>query len=142
LPSNSVGLLVSSLGDPYNVRQFWIEVNRVLQPGGAALFTTPSYEWARAFRGADEDALSVAEFELASGDRVYLPSFILSEGEQVRLMEVSGLCVREVTQVAMSALDSQHLSPKLLLGRGPDASILTGFIAQKPYRHAAPPLNR
>src|ERR1700728_1042873 len=58
-------VVASSLGDPYNLDSFWAEIHRVLKIGGKCFFTTPSYDWAQAFRSApDSDSKHSSDFEL------------------------------------------------------------------------------
>lgn len=133
--SESLELLVSSLGDPYNKLDFWKEVYRVLRPGGISFFTTPSYEWAVAFRSEEDKMWS--EFELKDGSHIRVPSLIYSIDEQFRLIEDSGLQVNKVDYVPdhlpLSAL-KLPLSPKLLIEeRGSNASIVTGYVLTKAY---------
>jgi SAM-dependent methyltransferase len=132
LASESIGLLVSSLGDPYNKRRFWKEVNRVLRPGSMVLFTTPSYDWAYAFRDrGNEDAMKWAEFVLSNGRRVRVPSLIYPIDEQLKLVKESGFLVKEIASVPISALKRECLSPKLLIERGSNASVVTGYALVK-----------
>jgi SAM-dependent methyltransferase len=125
-------LVVSCLGDPYNSTTFWREVYRVLRPHGKCLFTTPSWEWAKAFR-EDADAVSMhsSAFELADGTRVLLPSHIYSEQDQIELMRSAGLAVSVVTHVSIGDLAGQKLSPKLVLTRGTDANVVTGYVGAR-----------
>src|ERR1700730_6849973 len=77
LKQDSTDFVASFLGDPYNVSKFWREVFRVLKPGGQFFFTTPSYEWASAFReGSVPGMQTTAEFVLADGRRIFVPSFV------------------------------------------------------------------
>lgn len=129
--SESIELLVSSLGDPYNEyneRKFWNEVHRVLRPGGFSFFTTPSYEWASEFRG--ESDMMQAEFELADGRRVWVPSWIYPEDKQLKIIMDSGLLVKKVSNVPRSALKSKLISPKILIGKR-DMSVVTGYFLIK-----------
>lgn len=127
LPDRSVDFLVSSLGDPYDVEAFWREAQRVVRPGGCVLYTTPSYEWSESFRIDDESRRREAEFELADGRRVVVPSYILPIGQQIALIERHHMSVREVAEIPMSALREHPISPKLVPRRGPQASVVTGY---------------
>lgn len=130
--SASLGLLVSSLGDPYNEPAFWGEAYRVLRPGGLVFFTTPAYEWARAFRRQSrQDEVMSAEFELLGGRVVSVPSWIYPVDEQKRMVEGSGLECREEAQVRRSELGPENLSPKLNIGGESDINIVTGYVATK-----------
>lgn len=128
LKSSSAGSIVSILGDPYNESRFWNEVRRVLRPGGLALFTTPSFEWASAYREATKSDPGLAEFELRDGRRRQLASRILTPEEQISEVESAGLTVKEVSEVPMRCLRGP-LSPKILCLRGPESSLVTGFVA-------------
>lgn len=133
LESQCLDLLVSSLGDPYNTITFWEEAYRVLRPGGISLFTTPSYDWALAFRsGLSKEAAMWAEFELSDGRRVRVPSLIHSVPEQFSLIGTSRLLTKDVADVPITAIKSGKLSPKLLSERGPNASVITGYVIRKP----------
>lgn len=137
LAAHTVVLLVASLGDPYNGPAFWAEAARILRPGGIALFTTPSYAWASAFRGTHDDALLLsAEFELAGGGPVRVPSFVYPEPAQAKLIAQSGLTVEEVRDVPISALARDRLSPKLMVSADPAASVVTGYRVSKPLAYA------
>jgi SAM-dependent methyltransferase len=128
LSDESFDIVVSILGDPYNGREFWREVRRVLEPGGVAIFTTPAYDWAVAFRSAT--ALDVAEFVLVDDTQLQTPSFVYPNRRQRELIEAEGLLIKEVLEVPIAAASEPH-SPKLLDSRGPNAPIVTGYVATK-----------
>jgi ubiquinone/menaquinone biosynthesis C-methylase UbiE len=133
LGANTFDLVVSSLGDPYNTANFWRETLRILRPGGRSLFTSPSYQWAVAFRAeSKDDVLTAAQFDLADGQRVLVPSLIYTIEEQQKLMETEGLRLDRVDHVPIKALLSEHMSPKLFPDRGMDQIIVTGYAATKP----------
>ena len=141
LTSSSLDLVLASLGDPYNCDVFWTEVHRVLKPGGLALFTTPSYEWASAFRGSDTQASKKAEFELVDHSRVLLTSVIYPPRRQVQLIRGSGLIVDHVRHVKISELKLLPLSSKLMLDRGQDALVVSGYRVRKPQNAQMPKSN-
>jgi hypothetical protein len=122
-------LLVASLGDPYNRRDFWQEAFRVLQPSGKVLFTTPSHEWAGAFRKDAHNDL--AEFELASGQKVCAPSMILEVDEQLDLMQSAGFRTLAVHEVLRNDLRHTPISPKLMLPELDLAPIVRAYLARK-----------
>jgi len=130
--SERVALLVASVGDPYNQPSFWAEARRVLKPRGAVVFTTPSYAWASSFRPYSNGRKMAAEFELADGRHVSVPSFIYSEEQQAELIAAQGLSVTEVYNVPISALRNQPISPKLLVERKERPDVLTGYRVVKP----------
>ncbi len=131
LVSESVELLVASVGDPYNEVAFWKEVRRVLQPRGVSLFTTPSYEWASAFRIAAANGLRKADFELSDGRCIQVPSLIYPEVVQIELFEQSRLVVSEIAQVPRAALRSTRVSPKLLVSQDANAPVISGYVVTK-----------
>lgn len=126
----SFELVAAVLGDAYNDAGFWREIHRVLQQGGITLYTTPAFSWAVAFRGPG--SMSDAAFSLASGPVVYLPSYILPPEEQVELIESAGLMVKEVVEIPIRRISESRLSPKLLVSRGLDEPVITGFVATRP----------
>lgn len=129
---HSVDLLVSSLGDPYNLPEFWDEVYRVLTPGSIALFTTPAYSWARVFRTKSHRDFTAAQFDLLDGGSIDLPSWINPVREQIEIIEKSGLKVVETSTVSISEIGSNHLSPKLMIERGPGAEVVEGYMTTRP----------
>ncbi len=130
--TEEVDVVVSCLGDPYNGVSFWREISRILRREGVCLFTTPSHDWARSFRQQTHSDQESAQFELLDGTQVLLPSFILQDSEQIALVQLCKLEVRKVAHISVCDLSGHKLSPKLLLGRGPDASVVTGYLISKP----------
>ena len=131
--SDSLSVLVSSLGDPYNYFEFWHEVFRVLKPGGTVQFTMPSHAWAASYRSASGATAMAADFETADGRVVRVPSVIYPEEKQRELIQGCGLAVVEVGEVRISQLTSPAISPKLLVRkRGVEASVVTGYLITKP----------
>ncbi len=131
LESGSIDCLVASLGDPYNQIGFWTEAKRVLTENGTAVLTVPSYDWARCFRKAGMTDFDRAEFELADGRRVFIPSFIYPESQQKALVEKAGLTVEDIQEVTLGELVNEELSPKLCIDRGPQAAVVTGYFICK-----------
>ncbi len=135
LPFNreDVELLVASLGDPYNVPEFWREAARVVVRHGCVIFTTPSHEWATTFRRVTSSARDEAEFELRSGRRVRVPSYVRRQAEQVKLVEPMGFTMRAKAEFMRSELGTIPVSPKLLVSTG-DLEIVTGFLFERSGR--------
>jgi SAM-dependent methyltransferase len=125
---SSVDVVVSSLGDPYNTKEFWSEVRRCLKSGGRAFFTTPSYEWASSYRHREHYPDSESEFLLRSGVEVTLPSLIVPEAEQIDLIEASGLKVVSRARFALSELTGR-VSPKLRIPGSVDVPIVVAYVA-------------
>jgi SAM-dependent methyltransferase len=130
--AQEVDVVVSCLGDPYNGVSLWREISRILKHKGVCLFTTPSHDWAMGFRQETHSDPESAQFELLDGTQVLLPSFILQDSDQIALVQSCGLEVCEVAHISARDLGGHRLSPKLLLGRGPDASVVTGYLISKP----------
>lgn len=127
LQSHSVDVLVSSLGDPFNTATFWREAQRVTRQGGHALFTTPAYDWAKAFRPRSSDDMQLANFELRDGHHVDVPSYVRPIDVQIGLQMQHGFAIRETSNVPISNLRANPISPKLMTNRGLDASVVTGY---------------
>src|SRR5215213_3310277 len=85
--AESIDLLISSLGDPYNHPDFWNSVSRILKPNGHAIFTTPAYEWSVNFRSKLDNETASAEFELKNGKTVAVLSYIYSKEKQSELLK-------------------------------------------------------
>jgi SAM-dependent methyltransferase len=128
--NGSVPFVLASLGDPYNTDEWWLEVARVLAPEGVCLFTTPTHEWAEGFR--DGGAPDIAEFELADGRKVLVPSVVRPPEDQMRQIERAGLRVDTVEHVTRGELRRSPLSPKLTVLEGDDAPVVRGYVAVKP----------
>jgi SAM-dependent methyltransferase len=129
LESANYDLLVSSLGDPYNVESFWNEVRRILVPGGICLFTTPAREWAIRLRS--ESDISKAEFLRSDGATIFVRSEIPTMKEQKEMIGGAGLVVREIQSFTAAQLLGAH-SPRLLITNDMLSSIiLRGITVRK-----------
>ena len=127
----SFDVVVSSLGDSYNTGAFWRESRRVLRHGGTLAFTTPSFEWATAFRSRGEGEVpDKALFVSRDGTRCYVPSIILGPAEQVDLMAAHGFSLREMTCVRRREIADEQ-SPKLGLAGGAGLEVVTGYLVRK-----------
>ena len=129
LPSHTVSLVVSSLGDPYNLPGFWREVTRLLKPGGACLFTTPSFEWSSKFRRVSQREF--AEFVRADGVRLLMPSYVSKEDEQVRMIQGAGLYVKDRYAFGTEMLGTVP-APKLRCVE-PGTPVVTGYVVTAPH---------
>jgi SAM-dependent methyltransferase len=124
----SVGAVVASLGDPYNTERFWQESARVLVPQGVVLYTTPAFPWSERFRESAAAGPRLAEFLTAGGTEVYLPSTVLDEAGQRRLIEAAGLTVTAVEAVGAAQVPLASMAPKLDAGE----PVATLYVAVKP----------
>lgn len=109
LPARTANVIVSSLGDPYNTLNLWIEIARILSSDGTFLFTTPANEWAERFRSTDK---TIAEFVLQNGQVVRVPSFVPTTQEQRQMIEKAGLALVAEHTYCANAVQG-YLSPKL-----------------------------
>ena len=128
----SINVLISSLGDPYNDRGFWMEVARVLAHDGMAIFTTPSYEWANEYRSADDEFCAV--FKLMSGSLARLASIILPPDDQVGLIEScegTKLVVEEKYDFLLGELVEPRKGSKVMAERGPTSSVVTCYVVRR-----------
>jgi ubiquinone/menaquinone biosynthesis C-methylase UbiE len=130
LESDSVDVVVSSLGDPYNTPAFWAETYRILRTDGHIFFTTPAYEWASSYRSAHQYPSRESEFLLVSGVEVALPSIILSKERQLALLRAEGLQVVANLNFDVGQFEGQ-VSPKLLREGEARGTVVVGYHAVK-----------
>lgn len=85
MPNDYFDCVIASLGDAFNGLRAWQQVASLLLPGGWAVYTGPSIEWATRFRSAEQrNKLSEAEFESQVGT-VTVPSYVRSQLDQFSL---------------------------------------------------------
>lgn len=125
--NSTVDILFASLGDPYNVPAFWHEVSRVLRTGGTALFTTPAYEWANCFRAPDRK--DIAEFIHRDGSTLLMPSFIVTEEHQAKMLLDADLSIDKSAAFYVEDLASEP-APKLLCARK-TLPVLRGYVIRR-----------
>lgn len=137
-PDSSVSLLVSSLGDGYNTRKYWLEAARVVRPGGRAVFTLPSSQWAMRFRNGRRagDAPQVAEFQLRDGRRICVPSFVFPLAEQVQMIESAAFMLTRLESFGAETLERRSWKVDVF-GSDP-SSLVYGFTAVR--LHGSPSL--
>ncbi|HVJ01648.1 MAG TPA: class I SAM-dependent methyltransferase [Sphingomonas sp.] len=122
-------LVVASLADPFNTETLWRAVEDSLAAGGQCLFTTPSFHWATTFRDrGPEEMQDAALFELSSGARHYVPSYVYRDDDQVDLVARAGLRVTEIRHATRATLTS---CPPKLSHLTPDSPVITLFRIMK-----------
>jgi ubiquinone/menaquinone biosynthesis C-methylase UbiE len=130
----SISLMVASLGDPFNLPEFWHEARRVLADGSMAVFTTPSFEWSSRFRPRNHEPHDAAEF-VAEDSAILVPSLVCTEREQHEMIRTADLVVDGVYHVFMNAI-SGVLSPKIEETLASTDPVVTGYLARVPSRHS------
>ena len=129
-PDEYFNLVVAILCDPYNEQKTWREVSRILHPHGHCIVTVPSHEWAVTYRELTHSNTMSAEFELRSGAKISVPSFIFPPEEQKERMGEAGLFASSYDVVRRSEIKGQPISPKLLVD-GDDLPILEAYVLSK-----------
>lgn len=132
LKESTFDVIISTLGDPYNSSDYWKECFRVLRDGGEVCFTTPSYEWAAKFRNKIElSGIHEAQFVLADGEYVTVPSFIYSDEQQKDLISDCGFVEIETSKVTLDELGGNNISEKLSLIGDKNLPVITVYRAIK-----------
>lgn len=127
LSDASQEIVTALLGDPFNDRGFWLEARRVLRAGGNLIFTTPSFEWASAYRYISGDDKSQAVFDLADGELVALPSWVMPKDDQLALAAEQGFEPIAVEDVSFASL-RPPISPKLRVAEERGLPVVTGYL--------------
>ena len=140
--NGEINLLISSLADPYNTAEFWAEASRVLTPGGLCFFTTPSHDWAEAFRRDFQKHDHVAEFLLRDGSSWEVPSHVRPFEAQRAMFDRAHLDIVDHTEVRVSDLHSSQLSPKLSVCDGDTLPLVQGYAVRANAEMAAKNMDR
>lgn len=129
LPLNDASqeIVTALLGDPFNDGGFWFEARRVLRIGGNLIFTTPSFEWANAYRDISGDDKSHAVFDLADGGLVALPSWVMPKDDQVAVAAQAGFDPLAVEDVPFASL-LPPISRKLRVAEERGLAVVTGYL--------------
>ncbi len=107
-------LIVSSLGDPYNLPKMWSNLSQITSRTAVCLFTCPSLEWATHFRTLHQKGmLDVAEFATRDNSTVLLPSFIYNVTKQIKMAERSGFRLDRFDNILFSESALGIRAPKL-----------------------------
>jgi hypothetical protein len=119
------------LADPFNSRAAWKNICSALKDKGRCVFIVPSYYWASEFRSRVwEERSGFARFERADGSSVFLPSIVLPQIDQVRLIEAVGMRVISFSHVLVGDL-LEVTSPKILGIVAKDQPILDIYCSEK-----------
>ncbi len=131
LPESLRGMttVVASLADPYNDKEFWMSVQRVLISGGRILLTMPAFEWAASFRENSSFPIEQAEFITVEGRACAMPSLIPPLHQQVAMMELAGFTLLSYSALTLKDLEGCSISPKLRVATGVDTPLVWGFTA-------------
>lgn len=78
-PADTVSLITAFLYDPFNVPSLYVEVARVLRPGGYFVGTLPHHTWGEALRRKLQLAPDRTVFRTKSGEEFTSPSYLVSE---------------------------------------------------------------
>ena len=119
--------LSAVLGDPYNTPGFWTETERILRAGGQVLYTTPSFEWSRAYRGGSGHAV----FDRSKGPDLAVRSIVVDSEAQRLMIEGAGLALQRRIDVSLRELVGP-VSSKLNVLPSPQSPVVTVYVARKP----------
>jgi len=103
-------------------------VARLLKRDGTCLFTTPSFEWSSTFRLDKQH--DVAEFLRADGARLFMPSYVNNEDEQVKMIEDAGLLVVDRQGLGTEMPDTKP-APNLLCVKL-SAPVISAYVVKAP----------
>jgi guanylate kinase/SAM-dependent methyltransferase len=127
-------LVVGSLVDPLLTPEVFIEIDRVLKPGGKMVITTPSWEWASNLSGRVENKTA---FQRIDGTTVEVFSFCDPLITHLSIKAITDLRVLEVNSLSLGGMYEHDISPAIVessLMSGKDARslpIVTGLIFEK-----------
>jgi len=123
----SIDVATAFMGDPFNTPETWRELARVVRPGGLALLTVPSFEWASTFRTTSVgERVGAALFVVEARDEIHLPSHVMSRPEQEKMMQCTGFTPVAYREVRATELKGP-LSAKLDAG----AHIAEGYLVRR-----------
>lgn len=106
-------VVVASLSDPYFYPEAICEIARILKDHGYFIFSTPSSEWASAFR-KDKSDRNKTSFALDSGEMVQVFSFASSEAEINTLLYSCGFEQVLLKQENGKSLIGHEISPAIV----------------------------
>lgn len=120
------------LGDPYNIASTWENIEIALKRYGTCIFITPSFVWSEKFRNKSvAERRGFARFDLLDGSSAFLPSVILPEPEQRRLIESSHLILERYESIRVGTLERVN-SDKIRKYLKPLDSIIEIYRVRKP----------
>ncbi|MFA6245588.1 MAG: methyltransferase domain-containing protein [Mucilaginibacter sp.] len=101
-------LVVGSLIDPLLNAEVFIEVERILKPGGEFIFTVPSSDWANNLN--DRENKNQTTFTLLSGEKVNVFSFCNALSIHLSIAAFSDLKIEEVSELRLEKCYEQNIS--------------------------------
>lgn len=122
-------LVVASLADPYNGNALWRSLKEIVNIAGQVILTTPSYEWARAFRKESQSKLyDVAEFITSGGSNLYFRSVVFPPDEQISMCYRFDFQIDRLEQIYCDPIPEAELSSKLHAVRRNQLPAVTGYV--------------
>lgn len=122
-------LVVASLSDPYNGEALLQSLKKIIDFEGRVILTTPSHEWANAYRKKSQSGLyNVAVFISKDGTRHYLRSIILPIDEQIELCDRFDFRISCLEQIYCDQIPAVELSTKLAIVRRNRLPAVTGYV--------------
>jgi SAM-dependent methyltransferase len=89
-PDDEFGCVLAFLCDAFLGLNFLAEAQRVLQPGGLLLGTTPSFEWGVSLREHLKIDRMTTRFRLRAGGELVMPSSLFDAAQLASMLEVTG----------------------------------------------------
>jgi len=127
LDDASIDVATAFMGDPFNTPETWRELARVIRPGGLALLTMPSFEWANTFRSTSlGERIGAALFVVEARDEIHLPSHVMSRPEQEKMVQSTGF-----TPVAYRNVRTTELKGPLSAKLEASAHTAEGYLVRR-----------
>jgi len=109
---NQFDLVVCSLGDPYNNKNFWHGLRAICRVGATIIFTTPSYSWSSSYRILEHSPPDKALFITKDNNEIYSSSYILDISQQLNLVKSAELKPIGCNFLYINDINENKVSPK------------------------------